>query len=135
MGQILQCYHVAFLTLLLTASLAHWPTILNPLAQAYIRLCSHSLRHLPLFLQHYPPYVVATLLVGLVVLLGSAFVLLARQLVRQYRVAAGLNALQQPVHGSGATIADSCGIGNRLRVIQDQSVFAFCLGLVSPASM
>jgi hypothetical protein len=65
MRRLLQHYSVAFLTLLLAASLAYWPTILNPLAQAYIRLCGHSLQHLPLYLHHYPPYVVAILLVGL----------------------------------------------------------------------
>jgi hypothetical protein len=116
MGPLIQRYYVAHLTLLLAASLAYWPTILNPLAQAYIRLCSHSLRHLPLFLQHYP-----TLRCG--------------------NPASGPGcAAWERVRGAGSPAGSAvsrCRRAQRLAATRPgapgyHSVFAFCLGLVSP---
>lgn len=126
----LRQYAASLVVVLAAALVARYPSLLDPLAETYVRACARLAGYWRY--HHVPPYVVAV--IALVLLVSSSFlgVALLRELAGLYRI-----GRRSPRPGGLAVkdwshLAEAVGIGERLRVLDGAAACAFCAGLLRP---
>ncbi len=125
-------YRATLSALMAVLTVAVWPSLLFPLARAYVEF---SFRHpvaTPLSYR-YPPVVVAAFLLWASPMILIALVLSVRQAIGQLRLHRQAHGRRRIAEPTWLSIAAQVGIAHRLIVIEDDEPFAFCAGFFSPA--
>jgi len=108
-----------------------WPVLLVPLGQAYVAFCARFVSDTP-FRHHYPPLLVAFIALIVSVLLTGLLWALVRQVVGQRTINRTLGArAREPDADVGALLAH-LDVRGRVIITTDNTVFAFCSGLIQP---
>lgn len=130
LSAIFRRYAASLVVVLAAALVARYPNFLDPLAETYVRVCARLTGYWQY--HHVPPYVVAVIALALLVSASFLVVALMREVVGLYWIG------RRPARPGGLTVEDSSylavaiGIGERLRVLDETTVYAFCAGLLRP---
>ncbi len=128
----LRRYRATLTTLLTIAAIAIWPGLLFPIARAYVEFSFHHPAATP-FAIHYPPYVVATVLLWLVPAILIVGALSLRQALGQLRLDRCLRGAHLQPDDEYVALTQEAGIEGRFVVVADSTPFAFCAGFFRPA--
>ncbi len=109
--------------------LCRYPALLAPLARLYLALCERVLDHLPVG-HHVPPLLVAAASPLLVGLGGGLGVALARELSAQRQLGRDALARWRPPDAELARLTRRLRAEGRIVTTSDESVYAFCGGLL-----
>lgn len=124
-------YRATLAALMGVLTVAIWPGLLFPLARAYAEFSFQHPFTTP-FLDRYPPFVVAALLLWTGPVLLVALSLALRQLVGEYRLERRATRRRVQPTGKWLELARSAGIDDRLVVVADRAPYAFCAGFRRP---
>jgi Zn-dependent protease with chaperone function len=130
-GRQLGRYRATFGTLTVVLGMAVWPGLLLPLAREYAQFNLQHPNATPL-VPHYPPYVVAAVLLWICPMLLLTIGLIIRQIVGQYRLDRGAVTRRSQSAAAWNAIAEKTGIAGRLVVVADPVPLAFCAGFLVP---
>lgn len=120
-------YRVVAFTLMAMLAVVLKPDVLVPLARSYVRLSQGNL--LP---SHLPPFVVAALIAWVSFIGLTIAVLVIRQSIGQFRLGRRARKHRVTIESQWTELARNIGVDNRLVIIADQQVYAFCAGLLAP---
>ena len=127
----LRRYRATLTALMVVLTVAVWPSLLFPLARAYVEFSFHHPFTTPLSYR-YPPVVVAAFLLWISPMILIALVLSVRQAIGQLRLHRQAHGRRRNVERSWSAVAKRVGIADRLIVIEDDEPFAFCSGFFNP---
>ncbi len=128
----LRRYRATLSALLIILTVAIWPSLLFPVARAYVEFSFRHPATTPLSYR-YPPVVVAAFLLWVSPIILIALVLSCRQAIGQLRLHRQTNGRRCVAKPDWISIAASVGIADHLIVIEDDEPFAFCAGFFNPA--
>lgn len=127
----LRRYRATLAALMGVLAVAIWPGLLFPLALAYAEFSFHHPFTTP-FVDRYPPYVVAALLLWMCPVLLIAFALTLRQAIGEYRLERRATRRRLRPTDEWLDLARSAGVDDRLVIVADRRPYAFCAGFRKP---
>lgn len=131
MASALSEYRTSLLATLVVAAIGVWPLPIRPFADAYVALCARYLSGAPAG-HHYPPLVVAFLAPIFMALVAACLSSVVRQAWWQHHLDAAAAVRQAPLNPILRRLVRSLGLGGRVRITSDRTIYAFCGGLIRP---
>ncbi len=127
---MLRRYAPSLVVVLAAALLARYPSLLDPLAETYVRACARLAGYWRD--HHAPPYVVAVIALVLIASASLLGVALLRELAGLYRIGRRSTRPGGLAAEDWSHLAEAVGGGERLRVLGGVGACAFCAGLLRP---
>lgn len=131
MNSGLSRYRTALLATMLISAIGVWPALIAPLGRVYVAFCARYLAHAP-FGHHVPPLLMGFLLPITVALSTCLVVALAREALRQRRLARLLASRLDRGNAACRPVAERLGLARHVSWTSDAEVYAFCSGLITP---
>jgi len=124
-------YRVAALASLVVVMVGIWPVLLTPIGRSYVDFCARYLTDAP-FSHHYPPLLVAFLMLAAAPLLIGLAVASIRQFTGQRHLNAVLMARAYESGEHVRHIVARVQAHGHVVVTTDKAVYAFCSGIIRP---